>query len=166
MKNVALAGTAQCSPRGQLPTFDLDLASFLPPLLTFIYLFFPTTESIRRTVSLVAYHRVHIACREAPSSHYQRHHCVLGADSIWPPGTVHQKAGVESLLVLCLCEAKKNRLVEKKEGSWKGFGKIEMEMSARGRLGKCLFNLLRAYRPGHAALGRGGGASVPRWSRR
>lgn len=66
MKNSALAGTAQWGLGGQLPTFDLDLAPFLPPLLTFIYLFLPTTESIRNTVSLVAYHWVHIAFGEAP----------------------------------------------------------------------------------------------------
>lgn len=37
----------------------------------------------------------------------------------------------------------------------------EMEKPARGRLWKCSFNLLRAYRPGHAAVGRRGAASVP-----
>lgn len=41
--------------------------SFLHFWLSFIYFSPPTTESIRRTVSPVAYHRVHIARREAPS---------------------------------------------------------------------------------------------------
>lgn len=42
----------------------------------------------------------------------------------------------------------------------------EMEKPTLGRLGERLFNLLRAYRAGHAAVGRSGATSVPRWSRR
>lgn len=154
MKNSALAGTAQWGLMGQLPTFDLDLAPFLLPLLTFIYLFFPTTESIRNTVSLVAYHWVHIAFREAPPA---------------PPPLYCQEPIPFGRLTACA----KNQLgkffsvvsmrdQKKKRGeAGKGLGN-EMEKPTHGRLGERLFNLLRAYRPGHAALGSRGAASVPR----